>query len=591
MIRAAAVVAACIAVPLLLPAFWVTLAAYVGLAAIVAVGLMLLTGISGQTSFGQASFVGIAAYATTILTLRMGVPPLAGLAAGLLLTGAVAWLLGLITARLSGHFLALCSVAWGLSFSSLFGTLPLLEGFNGIGGIAPLSLGRFSAADPRVSLAVIWLVVVGGMLMARNLLDSRMGRAIRTLNGARGMAESMGIDTARLARGVFVLAALYAGVSGFLFAHVQRFISPTPFGLTASIEYLFMVILGGADRLAGALLGAVLVVAARDELNDWVPRLTGASGDYEAVVFSLLVIVVLQRTPRGLWPLIAGRIGRKRSAPARRHGAAFPLTPAPDPSREGSGAESAAVLELDSVSRNFGGLAANQDISFAVHGGEIVALIGPNGAGKSTLFNVISGVLAPSAGSVRLFGRPLGRSPARRIAAIGLARTFQHVRLLGSQSVRDNIALGAHLTGRAGMVRAMLRLDRAEETRLLAAAEAAAARVGLSDVLDTPAGDLPLGQQRIVEIARALCLRPRLLLLDEPAAGLRHLEKQRLAALLAQLRSEGMAVLLVEHDMAFVMQLADRVVVMDFGQTIAAGAPAQVQADPAVLEAYLGGVA
>ena len=568
---------------MILPAYAVTLAGYVGLAAIVAIGLVLLTGVAGQTSFGQASFVGLAAYATALLPDVMpGAPPLLGLLAGLVLTGAVAWALGLITARLSGHFLALCSVAWGISFYSLFGTLPGLHGFNGIGGIPPLGLGPFSAADPAVNVAVIWAAVLLALLGARNLLGSRTGRALRTLAAERDMAESMGIATVRLARAVFVLAALLAALSGFLFAHFQRFISPTPFGLTASMEYLFMVILGGAAHLPGAILGAVLVVVLREELTDWVPRLTGATGSYEAMAFSLVVILFLQRAPAGLWPWLVRRSPAVRRAPAPKQQAMPP--PATTP-------HTGVVLEVAGISKRFGGLMANNAVSFAVGAAEIVALIGPNGAGKSTLFDIVSGQQRPTAGTVRLFGRVLGHLPARRIAALGLARTFQHVRLLGGMSVRDNIALGAHLAGRAGMLRAILRLDRAEEARLLATAEAAAARVGLAAMLDLPADTLPLGQQRVVEIARALCLAPRLLLLDEPAAGLRHQEKQALAALLRQLRAEGMAVLLVEHDMGFVMDLADRVVVMDFGQKIAAGPPAAVQRDRAVQEAYLGGVA
>ena len=588
-----AMLLAIVLVPVVLPAFYVTLFGYVGLAALVALGLVLLTGVSGQTSFGQASFVGLAAYATTMLTKFVGAPPVAGLAVGLAVTGVTAWLLGLVTARLSGHFLALVSVAWGMSFFALFGTLPLLHGFNGIGDIPPLRLGALSAESKRINLGVIWAVVAVTMAMSASLLDSRLGRAIRTLNGARLMGESVGIDTVRLSRAVFVIAALYAGIAGFLFAHFQRFISPTPFGLGVSIDYLFMVIIGGAEFLWGAPVGAALVVVLRNQFNDWIPRITGRAGDFELLVFSLVVILLLQRAPAGLLPLLmrlksrptAGDTAIETSvdAPALSMLAAVAL-----PDAAGPGAE---LLAVESVTRYFGGLAANRDVSFSVHAGEIVALIGPNGAGKTTLFNVVSGVLPPDAGRVRLFGAWVGHLPPRRVAALGVARTFQHVKLLASRSVLENIALGAHLSGRAGPLRAMLRLDRTEEARLLGEARAQAERVGLGGVLETPAGDLPLGRQRVVEIARALCLRPRLLLLDEPAAGLRLPEKQLLAALLRQLRAEGMGVLLVEHDMDFVMQLADRVVVMDFGQKIAEGPPEQVQSNPAVLEAYLGGLA
>jgi branched-chain amino acid transport system permease protein len=588
-LAASATIAVVVLAPAMLPDFYVTLFGYVGLATLVALGLVLLTGVSGQTSFGQASFVGLAAYATTLLTKLAGAQPIAGLAVGLVLTGTTAWLLGLVTARLSGHFLALVSVAWGISFFALFGTLPMLHGFNGIGDIPPLRIGPLSAESRRVNLGVICAAVAIVMAMSGNLLDSRMGRAIRTLNGARLMGESVGIDTVRLSRAVFVIAALYAGVAGFLFAHFQRFISPTPFSLAVSIDYLFMVIIGGAEWLWGALAGAVLVVVLRDQFNDWIPRVTGRTGDFELLVFSIVVILLLQRAPEGLLPMLA-RLPQRR--PLRGELPTDALTEVlPEPVALGPVVPGAELLALESVSRNFGGLAANRDVSFAVHASEIVALIGPNGAGKTTLFNVVSGVIPPSAGQVRLFGTVAEYLPPRCVAALGIARTFQHVKLLPNRSVLENIVLGAHLSGRAGLVRAMLRLDRGEEARLQAVARAQAVRVGLGRVLDMPAGDLPLGQQRVVELARALCLRPRLLLLDEPAAGLRLPDKQRLATLLRRLRAEGMGVLVVEHDMEFVMQLADRVVVMDFGQKIAEGPPERVQSDPAVMEAYLGGLA
>ncbi len=258
--------------------------------------------------------------------------PIAGLAVGLALTGTTAWLLGLVTARLSGHFLALVSVAWGISFFALFGTLPMLHGFNGIGDIPPLRIGPLSAENRRVNLGVICAAVAFVMVMSGNLLDSRMGRAIRTLNGARLMGESVGIDTVRLSRAVFVIAALYAGVAGFLFAHFQRFISPTPFSLAVSIDYLFMVIIGGAEWLWGALAGAVLVVVLRDQFNDWIPRITGRTGDFELLVFSIVVILLLQRAPQGFLPMLA-RMPRRRPPTGRIGDRCARLTSCPCPWR------------------------------------------------------------------------------------------------------------------------------------------------------------------------------------------------------------------------------------------------------------------
>ncbi len=566
----------CAALPFVLTEYQATLAGFVGIAAIVALGLVMLTGISGQTSFGQATFLGLAAYTTACLTKFAGWPPLAGLPVALAITGGTAFLLGLITSRISGHYLPLATIAWCASFFYLFGVIPGLGGFNGFGEILPL----FPGITRGQAAALIGGVLVACFVLCANLLSSRTGRAMRALAQSRIMAESVGIGTAALARGVFVLAALLAGLAGWLFAHVQRYVSPAPFGLSASIEYVFMVVIGGASHLAGAVIGAAIVVVLRDQLNDLLPRLLGSAGNFETVVFSLGVILLLHYAPRGIAPALIRRVRTVRLPPDR---STLPPRRMPD--------RGAPVLDASGMERRFGGLIAARAIDLSVHAGEIVALIGPNGAGKSTIFNLISGALAPNAGRISLLGHDIHGQGARATARRGLARTFQHVKLLPEASVLDNVALGAHLRGRAGMIRSMLRLDRTEEAALLHTARRQAERVGLGDALAMPAGSLPLGRQRLVEIARGLCLDPVLFLLDEPAAGLRLQEKQALAALLEALRDQGMAILLVEHDMEFVMGLADRVVVMDFGEKIAEGRPEQVQDDRAVQEAYLGGVA
>ena len=246
------------------------------------------------------------------------------------------------------------------------------------------------------------------------------------------------------------------------------------------------------------------------------------------------------------------------------------------------------LLHIDKARKQFGGVIAVNDVSFDVQAREIVALIGPNGAGKSTTFNLITGVLTSTGGNISVLGKNIDNAPPQEVVKLGVSRTFQHVKLVPDMTVLENVAIGAHLRGSSGAISSMLRLDRADEARLLAEAARQIERVGLGDQIDQLAGSLSLGQQRIVEIARALCVDPVLLLLDEPAAGLRHMEKQRLAALLRQLRDGGMSVLLVEHDMGFVMDLADRVVVLDFGTKIAEGVPAAIKTNPDVIKAYLG---
>jgi branched-chain amino acid transport system permease protein len=562
------------------PEFWITQANYIGLYALVVIGLILLTGVAGLTSFGQAAFVGLGAYTAAYLTLTYNVSPWFTVWIGLVITGIAALILGWITLRMSGHYLPLATIAWGLSLYYLLGNIDALGKYDGLLGVPAIRFFGTELNTGRTFFYLLWIIVVLAAVGAINLLDSRAGRALRAVKGGSTMAEAMGVNTFQTKVTAFVLAALLASVSGWLFAHFQRTVNPSPFGLKMGIEYLFMAVIGGVGYVWGAIVGAGVVKILEDQLQVILPKLLGGSGNYEIIVFGILLILVLQYARDGIWAFIEARLPRVLRKVDWANSPALPERARPPHGQ--------VVLDVVAARKEFGGLVAVNDVSFQVRAGEILGLIGPNGAGKSTTFNLVTGVLPATKGEVRLMGERIDSMKSRQIAKRGVSRTFQHVKMIAGMTVLENVALGAHLRGRKGVASAMLRLDRGEERQLLKEAEKQLRRIGMADRMHELAGNLALGPQRLMEIARALCADPTLLLLDEPAAGLRLKEKQALADVLRQLRGEGLSILLVEHDMDLVMGLVDRIVVMEFGTKLIEGTPEEVQASPAVRAAYLG---
>ncbi|MBP6645962.1 MAG: branched-chain amino acid ABC transporter ATP-binding protein/permease [Burkholderiaceae bacterium] len=562
------------------PEFWITQLNYIALYSLVVLGLVLLTGIGGLTSFGQAAFVGIGAYTSAYMTVNMGWSPWLTLFVGLAITIVSALIVGWVTLSMSGHYLPLATIAWGLSLYYLMGNMDALGKYDGLLGVPGLNLFGVDISQGRYFFVLAWSAVLIGAFALLNLLDSRTGRAIRAMRSSVLMAEAMGVDTLRHKVGIFLIAAVFASISGWLFAHFQHSVNPSPFGLKMGIEYLFMTVLGGAGFVWGAISGAVMTKLLEDELQVLLPKLIGTSGSYEVIVFGIVLVLVLKYLPDGIWSLV-GRFLPKPDRVEDWHNAA-PLAERTKP------AKGETVLEVDTIRKEFGGLVAVKDVGFSIQAGQIVGLIGPNGAGKSTTFNLITGVLGLTSGTVKFRGNVISGLPSREISARGMSRTFQHVKMIPELTVLENVALGAQLRGSENALSSMLRLDRAEEQSLLREAARQLERIGMGASMHELAGNLAMGPQRLMEIARALCSDPALLLLDEPAAGLRHKEKQALGAVLRQLQAEGMSILLVEHDMELVMDVTDHIVVMEFGTKLMEGTPAEVQQSPQVRAAYLG---
>ncbi len=533
--------------------------------AIAVVGLTVVLGLCGQINLAQAAFFGIGAYAvglgTTALGLSFWLCLAGGLAAALVLGG----FLGASTLRLGGHYLAMVTISFQQILTLvLVNWIPVTHGPDGVPNIArPVPF-----TDGQRYLAFC-LVVLGAVAYAVwRMPDTRLGRAMRAVRDNELAAGVVGVDVYRTKVLAFAIGALLAGLGGGLFAGGFAYVSPDQFTFAESIIFLTMALLGGVGSPVGAVIGTALLVL----LPEWLRFLKEVPGLYLAI-YGVAVILIVVFMPAGIWGFATQQIGRVRRLP-RGPAAAGELTLSQDEAVE------APALAVEGLSKHFGGLKAVDDIGFEVKRGGVHALIGPNGSGKTTTLNMLSGLYRPTAGRIRLDGRDITRLAPHERAAAGLGRTFQNIRLFRSMSALDNVVVGAERPGNhaVGPGRAVLE----------ARARAALAFVGLEARADEPVAGFSYGHQRLIEIARALAGNPTLLLLDEPAAGLNGSEKLALTALLRRMGQKGLTILIIDHDMTLVRDVAQHITVLNFGRRIADGEAAGVLREPAVVAAYLG---
>ena len=521
--------------------YYVFIMATLALTAIVGIGLNVLLGLTGQVSFGHVGFYAIGAYAVAVLTLAAKWSFWLALPAAALLSGLVGALLALPALRVKGPYLAMVTIAFGFIVENVaVEWRGVTGGQNGLMGIArPGGISERAVAIGSIVVAALFTFAFWRLSL------SRWGAAMCAVRDSETAAESIGLSPVRIKTAAFVISAVCAGIAGALFAPLSGFVTPSTFAFSQSILFVLVVILGGAGTVAGPLVGATIVVL--------LPEALAALAEYRLLFFGALLLVALWIAPDGVVGAAGRFLFRKRSERRALGEIAF-------------GPRARAGLVVRGLGISFGGVKAAQDVSFEAKPGEVTSLIGPNGAGKTTVLNMLGGFYRPDSGVIRLGDAEIQGRPAWRIAREGIARTYQTTQLFGSMSVAENLAIASGSDDAAPL----------------------AASAGYAGDLDMRAADLPHVDKRLVEIARALATRPAVLLLDEPAAGLSREDKERLSRLLRRIADSGVAVVLVEHDMAVVMGISDRVVVLDAGVRIAAGTPAEVQADPAVKKAYLG---
>jgi branched-chain amino acid transport system permease protein len=580
---------------------------------IVVVSLDLLMGYGGLLSFGHNGFFALGAYVMGVLAARLGIPLPIGMAAAVLVNLGLAFVIGVATLRMKEYYFAVATLGFGVIVIQVLGGLPeLTGGWSGLTGVPRLSVFGFSLVADLHFYIVAVVGLLASLAVARNLVGSRFGRAIRAFGNDEVASEMLGIAVARHKIQLFMITSVFASLAGSLFGLFMRVVTPANFDIPVMVEMVLMLFLGGKETLWGAVIGATILRI--------LPEVMGSFQDYKTLPQGLVFILILLFLPKGLagvgrdvWRRARGLSGERRGATpewrAERVASGEQIGSRSgerlQPGAEGTGAEplatpalplaarasaSPTLLEASHLSKRFKGLRAVNDLSFGVQRGQLKAIIGPNGAGKTTVFNLLTGVIPPDSGRVVLDGKDVTLASPHDVARLGMGRTFQTPRLFASMSVLENVMVGHHTrlkTGLAGSAFPLPR-NRAEERWVMESSHALLELVGLDRRALLRADQLPFGERRLLEIARALALQPLLLLLDEPAAGLNEAEKDRLGELLRRLQQGGLTLLLVEHDMRLVMGIADEVLVMNHGEKIAEGTPSQVQRDEGVLSAYLG---